>query len=123
MRLSRLAFSAIPFYLACLKGSAAMTNSKVIDANLHVWASAKEAETEFPYAEGHDPPDSLQNASSTTFLLDKMRVNGIDGALIVQPINHKFDHAYIESAIKAHPDRFKGMLLPDPSLSPDDALS
>jgi predicted TIM-barrel fold metal-dependent hydrolase len=123
MRLSRLAFSASPFYSVCLKGSAAMTNSKVIDAHLHIWASAKEAATEFPYAEGHDPPDSLQNGASTSSLLEKMRANGIDGALIVQPINHKFDHAYIESAIKAHPDRFKGMLLHDPSLSPDDAVS
>jgi predicted TIM-barrel fold metal-dependent hydrolase len=38
----------------------------------------------------------------------------IDGALIVQPIFHGFDHGYVNKAIKAHPDRFKGMALINP---------
>jgi len=40
----------------------------------------------------------------------------VDGALIVQPINHKFDHSYVSNAMKQYPDKFKGMLLHDPSL-------
>lgn len=40
---------------------------------------------------------------------------GVHGALIVQPINYKFDHRYVSHAIKMHPDRFKGMMLFDPS--------
>lgn len=47
---------------------------------------------------------------------------GVDGALIVQPINHKFDHSYVANAMKKYPDRFKGMLLHDPSLSPELAV-
>ena len=42
---------------------------------------------------------------------------GVDGALIVQPINHKFDHSYVANAMKEHPTKFKGMMLHDPSLS------
>jgi predicted TIM-barrel fold metal-dependent hydrolase len=42
---------------------------------------------------------------------------GVDGALIVQPINHKYDHRYVKDAMKSHPDKFKGMMLFDPSIS------
>jgi predicted TIM-barrel fold metal-dependent hydrolase len=102
---------------------AAMTTQLVIDSHLHVWASSKEASSGFPYAEGKDPPESLRDSASISALLEKMNENNVAGALIVQPINHKFDHSYVESAIKEHPERFKGMMLHDPSLSPDDAVS
>jgi predicted TIM-barrel fold metal-dependent hydrolase len=94
----------------------------IVDSHLHVWANEKEASS-FPYAEGQDPPDALRNLGSTSTLLEKMDANGVDGALIVQPSNHKFDHSYVMSAIKTYPDRFKGMLLHDPSQSPEDAVS
>ena len=95
---------------------------RVIDSHLHVWAS-KEETTGFPYAEGQDPPESLASAASTTQLLKRMDESGVSGALIVQPINHKFDHSYLIDAIKRHPNRFKGMLLHDPSLTEDQAVS
>lgn len=47
----------------------------------------------------------------------------VDGALIVQPINYKYDHSYVTSAIERYPTKFKGMLLHDPSLDKDGALS
>ena len=46
----------------------------------------------------------------------------VDGALIVQPINHQYDHRYVRDAIRNHPDKFKGMMLFDPALDGDDAL-
>ena len=95
----------------------------IVDSHLHVWASAAEASSGFPYAQGQDPPESLQDAASTANLLKKMKENGVDGALIVQPINHKFDHSYVAAAIQNHPETFKGMLLHDPSLSPEVAVS
>jgi predicted TIM-barrel fold metal-dependent hydrolase len=88
---------------------------KVIDSHLHVWASSTEAATRFPYSQ--DPPDSLKDAASTDQLVATMNAHGVHGALIVQPINHKFDHSYVLSAMKTYPDRFKGMLLYDPSLT------
>jgi predicted TIM-barrel fold metal-dependent hydrolase len=52
-----------------------------------------------------------------------MDASGVVGALIVQPINHKFDHSYVLNSIKEYPHRFKGMLLYDPSLPEEDAIS
>ena len=97
------------------------TTNKVIDSHLHVWASSDEAATKFPYVQ--DPPDNLKDSASTAALLEQMKQHGVDGALIVQPINHKFDHSYVTQAIQKHPDRFKGMLLHDPSLSIKNAVA
>jgi predicted TIM-barrel fold metal-dependent hydrolase len=114
----------VPLLLASLPFSTiAMSTKMIIDSHLHVWASSQEASSGFPYAEGQDPPESLKDAAATSRLLEKMQENGVDGALIVQPINHKFDHSYVISAMKKHPDRFKGMLLHDPSLSSEQAVS
>ncbi|VEU37455.1 unnamed protein product [Pseudo-nitzschia multistriata] len=96
---------------------------KIIDSHLHVWASSAESAT-YPYAPEQTPPDSLIDTSSTSSLLDQMSKAGVDGALIVQPINHKYDHRYVTDALKGHPDKFKGILLFDPSESdPDAALA
>jgi predicted TIM-barrel fold metal-dependent hydrolase len=93
---------------------------KTIDSHLHVWASSAESET-YPYAPNQTPPDALLDISSTSSLLEEMSQAGVDGALIVQPINHKYDHRYVKDAIKNHPDKFKGMLLFDPSIADVDA--
>ena len=98
-----------------------MATPKVIDSHLHVWASSSEAEKAFPYTQ--DPPSSLKDKASTSELLKQMEANGVDGSLIVQPINHKFDHSYVIDAIKSYPDRFKGMLLHDPSLEEETAVA
>ena len=95
---------------------------RVIDSHLHVWASKSESAT-FPYVDGQAPPDVLADRGSTAALLREMANSGVDGALVVQPINHKYDHSYVASAIEAHPDRLKGMLLHNPSLSPEEAVS
>lgn len=98
------------------------TAPKVIDSHLHVWASTAEASTGgFPYVQ--EPTESLKDRASVQELLQQMDVNGVDGALLVQPAIHKFDHSYVLSAIQSHSDRFKGMLLHDPSLSTIDAVN
>ncbi|XP_059278255.1 uncharacterized protein LOC132032620 isoform X3 [Lycium ferocissimum] len=61
--------------------------TKVIDSHLHVWAS---------------PQECMEEA-------------GVDGALIVQPINHKFDHSYVTSALKKYPSKFVGCCLANPA--------
>lgn len=40
---------------------------------------------------------------------------GVDGALIVQPINHMFDHSLVTSVIKRYPSKFIGCCLANPS--------
>ena len=106
-----------------MKGSSCMISPRIIDSHVHVWASADEAAAAFPYTPGNDPPTFLQNKASIHCLLEHMQRSGVQGALIVQPIHHKFDHSYVIQAIKQHPTIFKGMLLHDPSLSKDDAIS
>lgn len=97
---------------------------KQIDSHLHVWASSDEASSSFPYA-GDDqvPPQSIQDEATPAKLLERMEEAKVDGCLIVQPINHKFDHSYVSDAMRRYPDKFKGMLLHDPSLSPDMAVT
>ena len=92
-----------------------------IDSHLHVWASSKES-NDYPYDPDQTPPPNLIDISSTDSLLQQMDEAGVDGALIVQPINHKYDHRYVLNAIKSHPHKFKGMMLFDPSLGEDLAL-
>jgi len=125
MKLSRRVLLTTSFAsFACSKfsSSAFAMTTNIIDSHLHVWASSKESAS-FPYADGQDPPASLADAASKSALLEKMNIAGVDGSLIVQPINHKFDHTYVISAIKEHPDKFKGMLLHDPSLPSEEAVS
>ncbi|GFS33959.1 hypothetical protein Acr_00g0031460 [Actinidia rufa] len=48
-------------------------------------------------------------------LVMRMVEAGVDGALIVQPINHKFDHSYVTSVLKKHPTKFVGCCLANPA--------
>ena len=75
--------------LACfiLFPEAAAFSMKIIDSHLHVWAD-KEAAESFPYDQV--PPESLQNIATPEALLEQMNKAKVDGALIVQPINHKY---------------------------------
>ncbi|GJP74101.1 hypothetical protein CLOP_g4736 [Closterium sp. NIES-67] len=44
-----------------------------------------------------------------------MDAAGVQGAIITQPINHKFDHSYVTNALRQHPARFIGSCLADPT--------
>ncbi|KAK7295665.1 hypothetical protein RJT34_18576 [Clitoria ternatea] len=86
------------------------STSKIIDSHLHVWASPQEA-GKFPYAPGQEPT----LPGNADFLLKCMEEAGVDGALIVQPINHKFDHSYVTSILKKYPTKFVGCCLANPA--------
>ncbi|XP_057496362.1 uncharacterized protein LOC130781244 isoform X1 [Actinidia eriantha] len=85
--------------------------SKIIDSHLHVWASPQEAADLYPYFPGQEPILS----GHVDFLLERMVEAGVDGALIVQPINHKFDHSYVTSVLKKYPTKFVGCCLANPA--------
>lgn len=87
------------------------TSTKVIDSHLHVWASPEEAADKFPYFAGQEPT----LPGHVDFLLECMAEAGVDGALIVQPINHKFDHSYVTSVLKKYPTKFVGCCLANPA--------
>ncbi|XP_073156332.1 uncharacterized protein [Henckelia pumila] len=84
---------------------------KVIDSHLHVWASPQQAAEKYPYFPGQEPTLT----GHADFLLENMAEAGVDGALIVQPINHKFDHSYVSSVLKKHPSKFVGCCLANPA--------
>jgi len=84
--------------------------SRKIDSHLHVWASPQEA-AQFPYEPGQEPPC----AGDAAFLLENFQEAGVQGALIVQPINHKFDHSYVSHVIAQYPGKFVGCCLADPT--------
>lgn len=65
----------------------------------------------YPYVPGQEP--SLPG--NYDFLLHCMEEAGVDGAVIVQPINHKFDHSYVTSVLKKHPSKFIGCCLANPA--------
>ncbi|XP_022145165.1 uncharacterized protein LOC111014678 [Momordica charantia] len=90
--------------------SSSSSNGKVIDSHLHVWASPQEAAANYPYFPGQEPTLT----GHFDFLLQCMEEAGVDGALIVQPINHKFDHSYVTSVINKYPNKFVGCCLANP---------
>ena len=123
-RTTALIFSIRHVSSSFAMSSAASHPSRVIDSHLHIWANtAESSNNKFPYAEGQEPPEQLRDKASMSELLAKMKDANVKGALIVQPINHKFDHSYVLNAMKEHPTKFKGMLLHDPSMSKDQAVS
>ncbi|GAB4828562.1 hypothetical protein Ancab_018222 [Ancistrocladus abbreviatus] len=87
------------------------SSSKIIDSHLHVWASPEEAAEKYPYFPGQEP--TLPGHAD--FLLECMEEAGVDGGLIVQPINHKFDHSLVTSVLKKYPSKFVGCCLANPA--------
>ncbi len=83
---------------------------KQIDAHLHVWSNDP---VKFPFRPG--TPESIAQGDAE-FLLDLQSEVGVDGALIVQPIHHEFDHSYVNDVLARYPDKFVGMALADPKV-------
>ncbi|KAA8533346.1 hypothetical protein F0562_033121 [Nyssa sinensis] len=88
-----------------------LPRTKIIDSHLHVWASPQEAADKYPYFAGQEPT----LPGHVDFLLECMGEAGVDGALIVQPINHKFDHSLVTSVLKKYASKFVGCCLANPA--------
>jgi predicted TIM-barrel fold metal-dependent hydrolase len=83
---------------------------RMIDSHLHVWSDGGKYPWEVP------PPDELKSEATYEKLIAAARRAGVSGALIVQPANHKYDHSYVESALRSEPSFFRGMCLANPTL-------
>jgi len=88
------------------------------DSHIHVWG---DGEGGFPY--DNPPPDALKPVCDAEKFIASALKAGVTGALIVQPINYKFDHSYVTSVIKKYPKFFKGMALANPSIPAPQAES
>ncbi|KAJ0239998.1 Uncharacterized protein HA466_0227000 [Hirschfeldia incana] len=91
--------------------SSSSSTPRVIDSHLHIWASPQEAATTYPYFPGQEPTLT----GDVEFLLKNMEDARVDGALIVQPINHKFDHSLVTSVLNKYPSKFVGCCLANPA--------
>ena len=63
------------------------------------------------------------NACSLRRYIEEARKAGVNGALVVQPANHLYDHSYVAQALQAHPTFFRGMALANPTLSVKQAVA
>ena len=61
------------------------------------------------------PPPPPRARPRRDLLVSEMDRAGVDAAVIVQPKNHGFDHAYVTEVLRRHPSRFVGVLLADPA--------
>src|SRR5262245_11634038 len=85
----------------------------VIDTHMHVWSGDPDR---FPFSHPYDkdfkPP---KTAATVELLVKEMDDFGISHCVLVQTICHGWDNRYLVQCVKAHPKRFRGHGLIDPT--------
>ncbi len=112
-----MALGAAPAAIACASSAQAAdrdaAKSPLIDTHMHVWSGDEER---FPFAHPYQrdfkPP---KIAATVELLVKEMDESGIDRCVLVQTICHGWDNAYLVHCLKAHPKRFRGHGLIDPT--------
>lgn len=89
-----------------------------IDAHVHVWNP-----TSHPPHPSYPLPDELSRSASYEALLNRMDAAVVEKAILIQPINYRFDHTYALAAAQQHPDRFAVVALADCALPPSQAAT
>lgn len=85
----------------------------VVDAHMHVWSDQPDR---FPFAHPFEPklkPPKI--AATVELLVDEMDRSGVTHCVLVQVIYHGWDNRYLAQCLKAHPKRFRGQGLIDPT--------
>jgi predicted TIM-barrel fold metal-dependent hydrolase len=101
--------------LAAIPSAAAPATGKapVIDTHMHVWSGDL---SRFPFAHPYDPNlKPPQIAATVELLVKEMDEFGITHCVLVQTIYHGWDNRYLAQCVKAHPQRFRGHGLIDPT--------
>jgi L-fuconolactonase len=106
---------AASLLLLGLIGSAAAAETKelIIDTHMHVWSDDP---VRFPFAHPYDPkyvPPKIP--ASVELVVKEMDEKGVRYCVLVQTINHGWDNRYLIKCLKAHPKRFRGQGLIDPT--------
>lgn len=87
-----------------------------LDAHVHIWTH----DPAHPFArEVTNPPP---HPAEPDELLGLMKANGVEGAVLVQPIQYRWDNRYLAEVRRAHPRRFAAVCRVDPQdpAAPDD---
>jgi predicted TIM-barrel fold metal-dependent hydrolase len=88
-------------------------DAPVIDTHMHVWSGDP---GRFPFAHPLDPnfkPPPI--AATAEVVVAEMDESGIRHCVLVQTISHGWDNRYLALCLKAHPRRFRGQGLIDPT--------
>lgn len=80
----------------------------VIDAHVHLWT----IDPTWPFAPQETTPPT--RPAEPDQLLALMDAHGVDGAVLVQPIQYRWDNRYLASVRRAHPGRFSAVCRVDP---------
>jgi predicted TIM-barrel fold metal-dependent hydrolase len=85
----------------------------LIDTHMHVWSGdTRRFPFAHPYQSDFKPP---RLAGTVEMLLKEMNAFGISHCVLVQVIYHGWDNRYLAQCLKAHPGRFRGQGLIDPT--------
>ena len=96
-----------------VKADEAGESSLVVDTHMHVWASDVQR---YPFAHPYDANfRAPKTAATAELLLEEMDAFGVNHCVLVQTIYHGWDNRYLAECITAHPRRFKGQGLVDPT--------
>src|SRR5262245_50417154 len=107
--------SAVGLALAAgLTSSArAADKSPIIDTHMHVWSDdAARFPFDHPYDPKYQPP---KIPASLEILRKEMNESVVTHCVLVQTICHGWDNRYLVHCLKAHPKRFRGHGLIDPT--------
>src|SRR5262245_51920037 len=85
----------------------------IIDTHLHVWG---DDEKRFPFAHPYEPKFVAPKVpASLGRVVKEMDEYGVSHCVLVQTIYHGWDNRYLAHCLKAHPKRFRGQALIDPT--------
>jgi predicted TIM-barrel fold metal-dependent hydrolase len=85
----------------------------IVDTHMHVWSGDLQR---FPFAHPYEPEFKPPAVAATVELLtEEMDRFGITHCVLVQTIYHGWDNRYLVECGKAHPRRFRGHGLVDPT--------
>ncbi len=85
----------------------------LVDTHMHVWS---EDADRFPFAHPYEPAFKPPRVAGTVeALLKEMDQYGVTHCVLVQVIYHGWDNRYLAHCLQAHPRRFRGQGLIDPT--------
>jgi predicted TIM-barrel fold metal-dependent hydrolase len=99
--------------LGLIGPASAAEKELIIDTHMHVWSDDP---VHFPFAHPYDPkyvPPKIP--ASVGLVVKEMDEKGVSYCVLVQTINHGWDNRYLIHCLKAHPKRFRGQGLIDPT--------
>ncbi len=108
MRLTRRALGPLALAASALAGSARAASSAWVDAHTHAFVRGLKLAVDARYAPDYD--------ASWQTLLALAEANGVGRAVLLQPSFLGFDNSYLFGALKAEPQRFRGVPWISPSV-------